>query len=42
LVQKTMGKNLRKRYGRLTPPEHLYTFVGYKRDEQRSTSISPD
>jgi 2-polyprenyl-3-methyl-5-hydroxy-6-metoxy-1,4-benzoquinol methylase len=26
LVQKTMGKNLRKRYGRLTPPEHLYTF----------------
>jgi len=26
LVKKLMRKNLRKRYGRLTPPEHLYTF----------------
>lgn len=26
LVQRLTGKNLRKRYGRLTPPEHLYAF----------------
>ena len=26
LVKKLMKKNLRKRYGRLTPPEHLYAF----------------
>jgi 2-polyprenyl-3-methyl-5-hydroxy-6-metoxy-1,4-benzoquinol methylase len=26
LVRKLTGKNLRKRYGRLTPPIHLYTF----------------
>jgi SAM-dependent methyltransferase len=26
LVQKLTKKNLRKRYGRLTPPEHLYCF----------------
>lgn len=26
LVKKLMRKNLHKRYGRLTPPEHLYTF----------------
>jgi SAM-dependent methyltransferase len=27
LVQKVMKKNLRKRYGRLTPPEHAYLFA---------------
>ncbi len=26
LAKKLTGKNLRKRYGRLTPPEHLYSF----------------
>jgi 2-polyprenyl-3-methyl-5-hydroxy-6-metoxy-1,4-benzoquinol methylase len=26
IVKKITGKNLRKRYGRLTPPEHLYCF----------------
>lgn len=26
LVKKLIRKNLRKRYGRLTPPEHLYSF----------------
>jgi hypothetical protein len=27
LVGKLTGKNLLKRYGRLTPPVHLYTFT---------------
>ncbi len=27
LVKKLTGKNLHKRYGRLTPPEHVYSFT---------------
>ena len=27
LVKKLTGKNLNKRYGRLTPPEHVYSFT---------------
>lgn len=27
LVRKLTGKNLNKRYGRLTPPEHVYSFA---------------